>query len=31
MHTQRISSDMRALLQACMSLRPGRPKTGCGV
>ncbi len=31
MHTQRISSDMTALLQACMFIRPGRPKAGSGV
>lgn len=31
MHAQRISSDMTALLQACMSIRPGRPKAGSGV
>ena len=31
MHTQRISSDMTALKQACTSMRPGRPRTGTGV
>ncbi|EHN65227.1 Uncharacterised protein [Comamonas testosteroni] len=31
MHTQRISSDMTALQQACTSIRPGRPRTGTGA
>ena len=31
MHPQRINCDMTALLQACMSIRPGRPKAGTGV
>lgn len=31
MHAQRIRSDMTALQQACMSIRPGRPKAGSGV
>lgn len=31
MHPQRISTGMKALLQACMSIRPGRPKADPGV
>ncbi len=31
MHTQRISTGMKALLQARMSIRPGRLKAGPGV
>ena len=31
MHPQRIRSDMTALQQACMSIRPGRPKAGSGA
>jgi hypothetical protein len=31
MHPQRINCDMTALLQACMSMRPGRPKADPGV
>jgi len=31
MHTQGISTDMKASLQALRSLRPGRPKAAPGV
>ena len=31
MHTQRISTGMKASPQACMPIRPGRPKAGTGV